>query len=262
MRRLGLLVVGVGALAGAATGASSGVGAVRCPVRHLAPVASSRAGATSQLVPPGAQALLLCRYARLGSDRLVAQRTIGSANTVSQLAGELNALPQTSGAYSCPADFSEDIVGYFGYASGPDDPVTVDLTGCNPVTNGSVNRLGLDRPVIRQLAALVPLPGTLQGHIELCGGPAPGRCRVSSFGACDGSRCWEADRVAILDSAGRQVADPRVRRGRFTAQLAPGRYKLRLLGDGKRVHGKTIETARATVRSSHTTTVSFPISVP
>ena len=105
---------------------------------------SARPGATRALVPPGARAVLLCRYSGLDAAgaafRLEAQRLVGDEAPVARLSAELGALAPTTGVYHCPSDTGADVVARFRYASGPQDPVTVDLTGCNPVANGHVHR--------------------------------------------------------------------------------------------------------------------------
>ena len=43
---------------------------------------------------------------------------------------------------------------FFAYPSRRGDVVTVDLSGCNTITNGHVHRLGRNAPVIGQLTGL------------------------------------------------------------------------------------------------------------
>ena len=59
---------------------------------------------------------------------------------MARLTRELDALAPATGVYHCPADSAADVVARFLYPSGPQDPVTVDLTGCNLVTNGHAHR--------------------------------------------------------------------------------------------------------------------------
>ena len=86
---------------------------------------SARPGAARELVPPGARALLLCRYSGLdapsGDFRL----------TVSALVRDRRrwrAWPASwtrwrrPGVYHCPTDTAADIVARFLYATGPQDP--------------------------------------------------------------------------------------------------------------------------------------------
>ncbi|HWD84168.1 MAG TPA: hypothetical protein VG321_00350 [Solirubrobacteraceae bacterium] len=115
---------------------------------------STRAGAHATLIPPGATAVLLCRYGPGGTR--VLERSITHGPTVSQLGWELNALPSAKGVYSCPSDDGESITADFSYASGAENPVAVGLSGCQSATNGHVTRVGLGHPVIGQLAGLIP----------------------------------------------------------------------------------------------------------
>jgi hypothetical protein len=242
------------------------------------PERSARPGASSSLVPAGAVEVLLCRYSGLTEPAplnspppeftLSAERLIASGATVSRLASELDAIAPTppGAAYSCPAGFGAFVVARFRYPAGADDPVTVDLSDCNDVTNGLVHRLALGAPVIRQLATLVPAPkpATLRGHVQLCGGAAPGGCHVSSFTSCgrDAASCVTTDRVAIYAAGGRRVAVAALRRARFSLKLLPGRYTVKLLGDGPRVRGRVIELARVRAPAGRTTTIVFGISEP
>lgn len=234
-------------------------GSAACAPTDRAPVDSTRAGSRATLVPPGANALLLCRYGPGG--KKVLERSITQRATISRLGWELNALPSAKGAYNCPSDDGESITADFSYASGAENPVSVGLSGCQSATNGHVDRLGLDHPVIGQLDQLVPWLGTIAGRLKLCGGPAPGRCSTSSYGACSGSRCFTADQVGIEHARGAQYPNVRVRRGRFTVRVEPGRYRLVLYGDGRHVHGKVLEAIRVRVRLGHTTRAVFEISI-
>jgi hypothetical protein len=231
-----------------------------CASTNRAAVDSTQAGARTTLVPPGASAVLLCRYGPSGTR--VLERSIIRPAIVSQLGRELNALPPGRGSYSCPADTGESITADFSYSSEGENPVSVGLSGCELASNGHVNRLGLDRPVIAQLSRLAPWLGTIRGRLRLCGGPPPGSCGTSSFGACSGSRCFSADQVGIQAAQGIDYRNVRVRDGRFTARVEPGRYRLVLYGDGHRVHGRVLGTLRVRVRLDHTTHAVFSISLP
>ena len=101
------------------------------------------------------------------------------------------------------------------------------------------------------------------GYVQLCGGPAPGRCWKGGIGFCDASQgCVTSDRVAAVNSAGRRVATQRLHRGRFQLRLVPGHYTFELLGDGKRVHGKVMQRKQAWARAHRTTHVRFFFAVP
>lgn len=101
---------------------------------------------------------MLCRYGPPKQDRLFVSRTIRSQQITSGLARELNALPERHGVFACPMDIGPRLIAVFRYPRGADNPVTVDLSGCNPVSNGHLNRPGLGRPVIGLIARLVPSP--------------------------------------------------------------------------------------------------------
>jgi hypothetical protein len=253
--------------------------AAGCPASDRTAVLSTRPGADAALVPAGATSLLLCRYNGLPNPPplnvpgkpafgLVSSARVGDAARVARLASELDALPAGGDyAIACPADFGDDVVAYFGYPAGAEDPVTVDLSGCNTVTNGSLHRLGLDAPVVARLASLVPLPparrGVLSGYVERCGGPYPGGCSIAPIDTCTpGGSCYRSDRVSVTTAAGAAVASTRLRGARFTLALKPGRYVLRLLGDGPKIHGRVLQTRRATVRAGHTTSVRFFFAFP
>jgi hypothetical protein len=115
-----------------------------CPASDRHTAVSARPGAKHQIVPPGASAVLLCRYSGLntpsGDFRLTVSVRVHDSTTVARLARELDALAPTRAVYHCPIDTAADIVARFTYASGPQNPVTIDHTGCNPVTNGHLQR--------------------------------------------------------------------------------------------------------------------------
>lgn len=122
-----------------------------CPARNRHVIRSTTAGSSTALVPSDASHVLLCRYSGLGSYpdpagprsfRLVAQHLINSSPVTSRLASELNALHAATGVVHCPADRGDAIIAFFRYGSTPkaDDPVTIGLSGCSTVTNGSLTR--------------------------------------------------------------------------------------------------------------------------
>lgn len=272
-----LVVVALGtAIAVAATGSRTPAPGTRggCPLAYRTAVVSSRPGSDAELVPPGARRLLVCSYSGFTepgpmANQGPAHRLIGSGSLtnparVSQLAVALNAIPPRSGAIACPADFGNQLVAFFRYGSPPDDPVAVGLSGCQTISNGHIQRLGLSAPVVTQLSELAR-PGIIRGRVQVCGGPAPGGCHTETLGSCGPAprSCSRADRVAVLTVPGRQrLVTVRLRGARFVVEVPAGRYKLELLADGKHVHGKVVQTAQATVRAGHTTAVVFGISVP
>ena len=149
-----------------AAGATAAAPAAGCPAGDRDVRASTRAGAATRLVPPGASSVRLCRYRGLDppseADRLISGRLIVAATTTRMLADELDAIPVTTGVYSCPADLGSSVVAYFRYRSGPPDPVTIGLSGCELVSNGRVHRTGGVSPAGRTAIAdvLAALRGT------------------------------------------------------------------------------------------------------
>lgn len=135
-----------------------------CPVRDRQQLVSTTTGAGKELVPPGARQVLVCRYGGLNAGaaalRLVNLRLVVGRNTVTRFASEFDALkPFQGGVYSCPADFDAKIIAIFRYLPTPqsDDPVTVDTSGCTPVTNGHLIRTAAFAPgpaLVQQLEAL------------------------------------------------------------------------------------------------------------
>jgi hypothetical protein len=130
-----------------------------CPLTDRHQLTSRTTGSHRKLVPAGARQVLLCRYGGLNAGaermRLVKSRMVLAAPTVVQLAREFNMLHAfPSGPLSCPADFGAKVIAIFRYlpTQKSDDPVTVDTSGCTPVTNGHLVRW----------AALAPGPAMLQ----------------------------------------------------------------------------------------------------
>jgi hypothetical protein len=259
-----------------------------CPsqVQHV--IRSSRVGARVMLVPSEAQRVLLCRYDGPFGDsgcrsadrfRLIARRVIDDPRSVASLAGELNRLPTMSGAYAFPNDTGAAILALFGYDSGPDDPVKVDMAGCMEAANGYVVRTaGLNgATTLDELETLIHATRSrssrhhgardaiIDGYVRLCGGPAPGRCFIASIGECNQAEgCTRSDRVVAIDTAGEQVAQQQLppAHAQFRLRVQAGNYAVELLADGKRVHDRLLQTHGATARAGHTTTVIFNFDVP
>jgi hypothetical protein len=105
-------------------------------------------------------------------------------------------------------------------------------------------------PVSRSESRSVPnRRSTITGYVRLCGGPAPGRCFVATFGVCQAPvGCVTTDRVAVLDADGRQVAAQRLHHARFHVRVRPGRYTVELIGDGRRVHRQVMQRRHVSVR--------------
>ena len=114
-------------------------------------------------MPGGATGALLCRYHGLNPDprrggRLAASRAVDRRGAA-RLARELDALPRfpKDGFVACAEDDGSTLVAFFHYAGAPDDPVVVDLRGCNAVSNGRVVRMALADAGQRLVARLIRL---------------------------------------------------------------------------------------------------------
>ncbi len=104
---------------------------------------------------------------------------------------------------------------------------------------------------------------TVTGYVRLCGGPAPGRCYIEEVGFCQPPQgCVTSDRVAAIDARGRRVATQRLHHARFTLHLAPGRYTIELLGDGRRVHGRVMQRRKVRAEAHRTAVVRFFFAIP
>lgn len=103
----------------------------------------------------------------------------------------------------------------------------------------------------------------VSGYVRVCGGPAPGGCRIEMFGVCEEHKgCVTSHRVAAINASGQQVAVQRLRHARFHMRLAPGRYTLRLLGGGSREHHRVMAQKQVTARAHRTVVVRFIFDVP
>ena len=122
--------------------------------------------ARSQLAPTGASAIRLCRYSGVNVQTrlaLVSSRLLQSPVLVRELVSEFGRLPPLRGAVACPADDGSQIVALLAYPRGHRVTISVGLTGCELVTNGSVHRaaLGMGTPpafgpqLVAQLKRLV-----------------------------------------------------------------------------------------------------------
>jgi len=164
-----LCVASAAAALGMSAWVSDAQPASACPGADRHALVSARPGATRKLVPPGARAVLLCRYSgmydgigpRLPAFLLQAHDLIESAATVASMTRELDSLPRVTGPIACPASFGTAIVAHFRYEAGPEDPVTIALDGCLGAANGHVQRsaessAGFD--FVKHLAALTGLP--------------------------------------------------------------------------------------------------------
>lgn len=161
---LALALVGCGRSASfvVAAQALAGSAPTTCLSHDRQTLVSPRSRASASLVPTGARRVLLCRYTGLAQPAskaaaftLATSAIVRNARAAARFARELDALPASAPNYHCPADFGDAIVATFEYGSDPGDPVRVGLSGCEAITNGTVNRVGLDAPVVSQLESLV-----------------------------------------------------------------------------------------------------------
>ena len=100
---------------------------------------SSWAPAQTQLAPPGAGTIRLCRY---DLERKIARATLLRRQVwVGKLVRELNVLsPMPSGVVACPADLGPLIVALLAYPDGHTVTISADASGCQAVTNGNLIR--------------------------------------------------------------------------------------------------------------------------
>lgn len=260
----------------------SGVSATTCPASDPGQLTSQRPGATTSLVPSGTSALTVCEFNFIGypgagaRNALIGTGTSTDSAAVTGIADQLDALTEGSNyPIACPADAGQAYVAYFAYPSGVDDPVRLQLGGCDQVSNGPLTRLAIGSPVVSQITALVkptsttPLPlgpgpvviSWIAGALRLCGGPAPGGCHVESFTSCGPGGCVHADRVRITGNSSSSET-VRLKKGRFKVTVSPGRYTVALLGDGKRVRTRVLQRKTVIVKKYATAHVIFTIAVP
>ena len=106
--------------------------------------ANGWAAAQSQLAPPGASAIRLCRYSGLNDHprlRVVRATLLTRQVWVQKLIREFDDLPAPPpGPTACPADLGTEIVAQIAYPDGHAVTISVEMTGCVTVTNGSVTR--------------------------------------------------------------------------------------------------------------------------
>jgi hypothetical protein len=130
------------------------LGAVTTDLRELPPACLHRAPsrlaaelwrpARRTLAPAGASSILLCRYGGLNArppltlDRM---RLLRAPGLIKELIRQLDRLPAPpKGPTACPADDGSQIVALLGYSGGRTVPVSIGLSGCETVTNGTVAR--------------------------------------------------------------------------------------------------------------------------
>lgn len=142
-----------------------------CSPRVLASLPFERwSAARHRLAPPGASAIRLCRYSGLNVHprlTLVSSRLIEGSGLVRELVSEFDRLPAPpAGATACPGDDGSQIAALLSYRGGHVVTITVGLTGCDEVSNGSVQRtaegFGSPPPFGPQLIA--QLEGLVSAH--------------------------------------------------------------------------------------------------
>ena len=153
-----------------------------------------------ELAPPGASAIGLCRYSGLNDHprlTLIRAAAVTAPSLVGRLVGEFDRLPASEGAVACPDDNGSEIIARLVYPNRHLVTISVGLTGCERVTNGSVNRTaaGIGAPpafgpeLLTQLKRLTPASPLLPAE------PRPPTPRISTLGvtrlASPFSYCWE-----------------------------------------------------------------------
>lgn len=134
-----------GLLSGAiAVAAGSAPRADRCSQKEPRIPRQGWAAAKHTLAPAGANAIRLCRYSGLNDHpplRLVRATFLDRTRLVGQLVRRFDRLPSgPSAPVACPADDGSEIVALASYPDGHEVRISVGLTGCQVVSNGSVNR--------------------------------------------------------------------------------------------------------------------------
>jgi hypothetical protein len=150
-RYAGLLTVIalVGALAGLASSSAARPAAKHlslCPSTGPQGVPANRwSEAHHSMAPAGAQTLFVCRYTGLNTHPaliLIVSRRIGP-EARRRLISDFDALKALRGVgpIACPADNGSEVVAEFAYKGGHKVEIATRLHGCQPVTNGDINRL-------------------------------------------------------------------------------------------------------------------------
>jgi hypothetical protein len=137
-----VVVIAVSVSPAAATAPSPAV----CPTHSLTAVApNSWAPARRELLPTGALALRLCRFAGFAGTqppKLAGSREVTSAAAIAQLTHDLDALPPfPKVALPCPLDNGSQVDVLAAFPGGHRVTVSYDSTGCQRVTNGDVVKI-------------------------------------------------------------------------------------------------------------------------
>src|SRR5438093_1128479 len=117
-----------------ADASSTRVGPRSCPAQSPASLPHhQRAGVTTTMVPGHPRRLLGCRYHGLNQPQPQGTLATSKALPASEIASafdDARVISPAGPARSCPADFGEQIVLVFAYASGTPFRVTVEAEGC------------------------------------------------------------------------------------------------------------------------------------
>jgi hypothetical protein len=182
------LALAAAAITAAAIAAGSSASIAPAPCTPKAPSRVARnpwRAAKQTLIPPGANAVRLCRYAPLPGLELVKANLVTDPTLVARLVSEFDKLRAApSGPVACPNDNGAQILARVSYPDGHAVTVLVSLGGCGDVTNGDVVRSGT-RALFGELKRLTPTPMlTLQARrirVPRRGGLSPGTIVRRSF---------------------------------------------------------------------------------
>ena len=199
-----------------------------CPAKPLPSLpAQSWPAVQSALAPAGASEIRLCRYSGVNAHprlALVRSRLLVGAAGVGALVRAFDQLPTgPPGLINCPSDDGSQIVARLAYPAGQRVTITVALTGCTQVTNGSVARTAVGTSLIGQLERfLAPQKRTRHKHRHAR--PTAARWSVlarSPIGAPPSARlAWDGRELLELfgrsgaSTSGTAAYDPALRRWR------------------------------------------------
>lgn len=129
-----------------------------CPQTNRQTTAVGQALASGRLVPMHATRLTVCRYR---FQQLAGSHVIAHEPSIASLGRQLDALrsPPTGGSWSCPGDDGTVLTASFEYRGLVDDVVVMDATGCQLVSNGTVQRWARYTPGPKLIDRLVLLTG-------------------------------------------------------------------------------------------------------
>jgi hypothetical protein len=112
-------------------------------------------GADSQLVPIKPTGVLVCHYGAIPPESLLSSAAVHSAKDALKLASFLDHAGQyNAGPVNCPMDDGESVDFAFWNRTARSE-LTVGLSGCRIVSNGTTFRLGVElAPDLLKLAGL------------------------------------------------------------------------------------------------------------